>query len=133
MGAFLIKPTASVYLYALSCADYLVAYLREGRAYPFNWLSLVVLGGVAVVAWLAARRSAWFEESEAMYRSELDRVVAELDRVQQRLVASPDQQEAPLPSASRTPSSWAPGAEVAGSQGTEGVRFVQAPERGGKG
>lgn len=44
--AFLIKPTAAVYLYVLSCADYLVAHLREGQAYPFNWLSLVVLGGV---------------------------------------------------------------------------------------
>lgn len=133
VGAFLIKPPAAVYLYALSCADYLVACLHEGRPYMFNWLSLVVLGGVAVVACLASRRSAWFEESEAMYRSELDRVAAELDLLKQRLAASPGQPEAPFVAASRAPSSWALRVEVAGSQGAEGVSFARVPERDGEG
>jgi hypothetical protein len=87
LAAFLLRPLAAFDMYVLSFADYLVAYWRHAGDAPFNWFAFVVLLGVACLAWLTARRTAWFEQTEDVYRAELDLAVTEREELERQVEA----------------------------------------------
>jgi hypothetical protein len=85
LAAFLIHPVAAFEMFALSLADYLLAYVRHAGEAPFNWFTIVVLLGVACMAWLVARRTAWFEENEDACRRELEIAVAQREELERQV------------------------------------------------
>lgn len=131
VAAVLIRPAAAFEVFALSFADYVIAYVRHAATHPFNWVSLLILFGFSVAAWLAARRAAWFEESEEMYRLELDRVVADLDALQDRwaMLITQLESDAPSPSVVGGRQLWGPAAEGVGVHASEAWRLTEVREQ----
>jgi hypothetical protein len=132
VAAFLIRPAGAFYILGLSIVDYVVVYARTAGDHPFNWFSLLILGGVAAAAWAAARRAAWLEEGEEMYRRELERAVAELDALELRVAALRAELEGQQPPAAARPAAQLlPGSLAAPA--AAGVRLMGAeePDAGG--
>lgn len=131
VAGFLIRPVAAFQVLALSAADYLVAYLRHAGDHPFNWLSLLVLTGLAAASWLAARRAAWFEEGEEMFRVELDRVAADRDELEARVASLRAQLEAlRAPASARSNAGRRPEAEYAGPRVRRSLQLMDAEKPG---
>jgi hypothetical protein len=131
VAAFLIRPVAALEVLVLSIVDYLIAYFRHAAEYSFNWISLLVLCAFALAAWLAARRAAWFEESAEMYRLELDRVVADFDRVEANMAALRVQFEARQAGAApHAGTTLTADTETAQMQTAGAWRLARSPETG---
>ena len=91
MAAFLLRPRAAFELAALSGGCYVMEWIHHGPTPSLNVLSLLALAGVALVAWLTARRVAWLEEAEDMSRRELDRLADERDVLKGQVRALADE------------------------------------------
>jgi hypothetical protein len=133
IAAFLIRPAGAFYIFGLSVADYVVAYARHTGEHPFNWFSLLVLAGVAAATWVAARRTAWLEEGEEMYRRELERAIADLDELEARVAVLRAELEAQRQeSPGRRAEGVGPETEPV-PHATDVVRLVSSDDRGAAG
>jgi transposase len=94
---------------------------------------LLVLAGVAAAAWVAARRTAWLEEGEEMYRRELERAIADLDELEARVAVLRAELEAQRQeSPGRRAEGVGPETEPV-PHATDVVRLVSSDDRGAAG
>jgi hypothetical protein len=86
-AAFLLRPDAAFLFAALSAGSYIATWLAGGREPGFNYLSLFIIAGLALVSYLVA--AYWREALEVQeeYRRELERDVHERERAEAQLLA----------------------------------------------
>ena len=86
-AAFLLKPSAAFIFGGLSALAYTITWLAHDRVPGFNYLSLFVIAGLALVSYLVA--TYWREALEVQeeYRRELEQDVCERERAEEQLLA----------------------------------------------
>jgi hypothetical protein len=87
-AAFLLRPRMAFVLAGLALADYTVVWAAYGWPADYNYLSMFALAALALLAYLVAAHWRDATEVQEEYRAELERDVAERERVQEALMAS---------------------------------------------
>ena len=86
-AAFLLRPRAAFLFAGLSALAYTLTWLGHGREPGFNYLSLFIMVGIALVSYLVA--AYWREALEVQeeYRRELEQDVQKRELAEERLLA----------------------------------------------
>lgn len=86
-AAFLLQPGAAFLFAALSAGAYTLTWLADDRLPAYNYLSLFIIAGLALVSYLVAAYWRQALEVQEEYRRELERDVRERERAEEQLLA----------------------------------------------